>query len=1014
MNINVPFSHLKSQANLVEKYTIDDMRTTGFKTKILFMSVTGLLLVNPVLTPAQNTSKKNQQESINIKMDLARLYIKKKHYSRAIKLLQRAYQLKPDDPVINIELGLAYYLSQDIPRALSYYEKIQPFILKNNKANLIKRLAFAYWQMQLFDQAIPLFEKLTKLTPQDEQVYLTLGHIFKKRGQTKQAADLYETTFQIMRLKYKTYSEELAFSFKDINHLKRAEDVFANLFLRQPDNYRYLMELADLKANQPSKKKNFILLLKRAQQLVPVDDAYYSKLLAYRLFVTGQYKEALSRYEAMHQLAKDDFDVLLSLAGLYQKVGQSDKSLQFYQQAKAQLSQAKNVSIGQVRALAFGFRQFKYYDDVLALLKSIQSPDYQIQMDLGDTYYLLRNLSQAKKYYQLALSQWTDKKEDNLQALFIRYVNLSHIHYRLGAMDKALNSLDLARKVVPDEASSYTQLAYQYRLHQQFKQSNQLLLDPLVQNFPTAEVYIALGDNSFDLKQDKEAELYYLTALELVEDNKYERYKSLALGFLKIKQFARAEQLITSLIAQKPEDYQLLLQVARLAREKKQTQVALKTLGKVASLMRSDDGDMWRELGNEYLQLQYHDRSLKHLKQALNYRPDDHQIYLMIGHNYQALGRYPLALENYERVLDYEDSHAESVFNLGLIKRALGRPQAAIKHFLEAREIDKVHHDQAEKLIKDIQSNGFMIGDINRYFFDVSTLSNELFLKAKYTSYFSSATHHDWETKYKAWTAKNYHVTNHLLLNYENFLADSLDVHRASTGVKVKSEYFFNKGISSASITPQLMYNFASGQNTILHYGSASLTAGLKPIPSIGIETSGQYQFGNKDLFLGSFLNYRIRAKGSYLFPDIDFSLAALSQFQNYEIFDGLARLRNIYRFENGLESTYKDDYINYVGAFTFSTISGEIEDMIIEVRQRIKYNFWGPLSLTGNFNLTKFFLDLQQPQSVLSPSIGLEYAIPLPAGFPLALEVQGRYNYFFDNQRPGFFHYLVSLKTRL
>lgn len=290
------------------------------------------------------------------------------------------------------------------------------------KRSKILELAEKYVKKGKLQEAIAEYQKLLTETAQDLNIRSVIGDLYLKSGQKEKAinefkkiADFYE--------KSGLYNQSLAI-YKKINRL-------------DPDDIEIAIKLADLYSNQGFFSEA------RAKYLHIVND----------LKNNGRTKEAISIYEKILKLDKEDFETKLSLAELYSNEGLIDKAVEEFNEvaefkirnkdlkkAKEILSQAKILKKDDLRTLANLIeilRRENKKEKALDLIYDVLERDennLRTLSLLGNLYFEERNFKKASEIFGKIISLSPKDVEAR--------VKLGRIHVHKGKLDEAFENYE--------------------------------------------------------------------------------------------------------------------------------------------------------------------------------------------------------------------------------------------------------------------------------------------------------------------------------------------------------------------------------------------------------------------------------------------------------------------------------------------------------------------------------------------------------------------------------------------
>ncbi len=242
---------------------------------------------------------------------LAYLYFSEHNYNEAEKILNKAVELDP-------EFWPAYKLLGDISFQKGLYEeairKYQVALALNyNNAVLHNDLGLALMQMERYAEALVYLREAARLDPGNLDIRYSLASTYRDRGMLNEAASEYKKIIQA-RQDYPNLYNDLG----DIYTLQKKNEEALEAYQKEIDYSR-----RRLAAN-------------------PDDPAILSNL-AYALNGLGEHNKAKEIIEKVLALYPKYRQAYLTLAKIYEKLGNSKETLALLTQAKALSSQVNFI-----------------------------------------------------------------------------------------------------------------------------------------------------------------------------------------------------------------------------------------------------------------------------------------------------------------------------------------------------------------------------------------------------------------------------------------------------------------------------------------------------------------------------------------------------------------------------------------------------------------------------------------------------------------------------------------------
>lgn len=124
---------------------------------------------------------------------LSRAFEKLNQPSLAIKALEKALYLNPDDLPALFQLGDLYYGEQDLLKSADVYKRIVNITPgDSNTEDALLKLAAVYMDMERSNDAIDVLERARAISPQNPRVYFLLGSVYDRAGRRELAVDAWK------------------------------------------------------------------------------------------------------------------------------------------------------------------------------------------------------------------------------------------------------------------------------------------------------------------------------------------------------------------------------------------------------------------------------------------------------------------------------------------------------------------------------------------------------------------------------------------------------------------------------------------------------------------------------------------------------------------------------------------------------------------------------------------------------------------------------------------------------
>jgi tetratricopeptide (TPR) repeat protein len=358
---------------------------------------------------------------------------KKRKYAHALSLIQESAEKQPNDPEVQMHLGMAYYMMEE--------EKPARICLEHALAGKVdypdKELARRPLEVLNLDPAkatpaaIQQLQDLVREDPQDPVPLSRLASIQEQHGEIQKAAESLQTLISI-----------------------------------NPENWPAMIRLSRLNAEHFKDLRKALELAKSAHSLAP-DDGQASALLGELVYTSGDYPWALSLLEQAANQSPDEPPVFYHLALAYyalgrvteadtamQKAVQSGDSLPNLEQAKQfQAMRAAFKDPAQAQASSVLVQQILEKEPnnvpalmVSALLSERQGASHEAEQtwqkviliyplfapamrELAIKYSLSQNAGDQNKAYDWAQKAWGSMRDDLVLAKTLGILAYGHAEY---------------------------------------------------------------------------------------------------------------------------------------------------------------------------------------------------------------------------------------------------------------------------------------------------------------------------------------------------------------------------------------------------------------------------------------------------------------------------------------------------------------------------------------------------------------------------------------------------------
>jgi tetratricopeptide (TPR) repeat protein len=166
-----------------------------------------------------------------------------------------------------------------------------------------------------------------------------------------------------------------------------------------------------------------------------------------------------------------------------------------------------------------------------------------------------------------------------------------------------------------------------------------------------------------------------------------------------------AEQVLRSILAERPDDATAWHQLGVVAYQVGQYEAAGEFIGFAIGLDASDP-DFHVNLGNVFLAQSRLDRAVDCYQRALELKPDHSIAHYNLSTAFHALGRLPETVDSYVRALEPRPDYTVAHYNLGNSLRAQGKIDLAVACFQRAIALNPQHAEAHNNLGNALRAQG--------------------------------------------------------------------------------------------------------------------------------------------------------------------------------------------------------------------------------------------------------------------------------------------------------------------
>jgi tetratricopeptide (TPR) repeat protein len=252
---------------------------------------------------------------LDAELRLALLYGEEKEYTKAIDQLIKILKARPTELKIRDYLGYLYEETKDTKKAIETYTfnvQLEPSYFEGHL-----HLGLLFYRLKEFSEAITHLTKAITINPKQPEAHIVLGLTYLQKEQFDDAAKALEEG-----ISQNPKNADLYFNLGTVyDKLNRFDDVvrvMETAIKLDPHHADALNYLGYSYAERGVKIDQALSLTKRAVALKP-NNGYYIDSLAWALFKSGSFTEALTEMQRAVAIAGDDPVLFEHLGDIYAK-----------------------------------------------------------------------------------------------------------------------------------------------------------------------------------------------------------------------------------------------------------------------------------------------------------------------------------------------------------------------------------------------------------------------------------------------------------------------------------------------------------------------------------------------------------------------------------------------------------------------------------------------------------------------------------------------------------------------
>ena len=359
-----------------------------------------------------------------------------------IAYTQKALELTPDDRLMVKRLVM---LLEKAKRYQEAVDLITQYPSGDDGAWALAAMARLYRRLDQPEKEAAALSKLLDITPRDRASLERLADLYGKMGKWPEAALVLERMLPLLQGPVRVSAlRRLAEALGKAGKAGQAAQIWDSAVKQQPDNPELWQALAQARA-QSGDKVGSLAALKQAVFLAPKDQKLWDELIN-ALLENGDKAEAARSMELQLKLRPEDQALLARLARLYEELGDENALMRTYARLSALRPDDRNLSynlslLKSQKHLAAG--EDKKAAQALEMALALEPDNKGLMLRLAEIYGRLNDKKAQASIYRRLVE--LDPKNATL------FYNLALLSFELKDYQLALNSLDSAAKLKPDD-----------------------------------------------------------------------------------------------------------------------------------------------------------------------------------------------------------------------------------------------------------------------------------------------------------------------------------------------------------------------------------------------------------------------------------------------------------------------------------------------------------------------------------------------------------------------------------
>ncbi|MEW6109635.1 MAG: tetratricopeptide repeat protein [Nitrospirota bacterium] len=548
-------------------------------------------------------------------------------FKKAVKPLEDILRFAPDDPLINYQLGVAYFFLKDFNAAENYL--LNCLRLKPDVAETYYLLGLIYRDQNQHEKALAEFKKAVELKPDYAQAHFELGLAYVKSDKFNRADVHFQKVIELNMSDANDYYR-IGLSYSIHGNHEKAIIFFDKALMMKPTAEIY--QSLGSSHNSLRQYEKAVEAYKEAIRLKP-DFVEAHEGLGSAYSDLQLYEKAIEAYKKVLEFKPDDEIMEMayeSLALIYEKTGQDEKAIEVYKEIIKLIPN----DAGLYESLGLAYSSLKEYEKAVSIFKEaikLKPDDAGLYHDLGLSFSLQKKHEEAIEAFKIAI-KLNPKHDKAYSALGLTYLGLRQYEKAIEAFNAALT--------LEANAQDYYLLGHCYQQSRQWHKAIEAYKEALNLKPNYAEVYTGLGGAFWGLELKEQAIEAHEKSIE-INPEYIEGYVQLAILHSLLDNFTESIELLN-----------IALDIERISSKKEGEANILLELGK-----------MHLQKGEDIFAMNYFNLALNIYREIQNLKGLADTLHV-IAIGYSTGGAHDLASKYQKEALEfaYKSEDKDSIF----------------------------------------------------------------------------------------------------------------------------------------------------------------------------------------------------------------------------------------------------------------------------------------------------------------------------------------------------------------